>query len=184
MASKTTNVKPVVISLWKLLSKSELIHPLKAWSISYCLRRYLWQVLPGSVMFLKAGYRSTWTVSMQQCLVLWTYHQIKGRLTIQCDEVWSFVNDKSNKQWIWLALDVITREIVGVYVGARSQQGARQLWNSLPGVYRQCAVAYMDFWDAYGCVFPKQRHQAVGKEQAKPPILNASTAPCVSECLG
>ncbi|ABW25731.1 IS1 transposase [Acaryochloris marina MBIC11017] len=78
--------------------------------------------------------------------------------------MWSFVNDKSNKQWIWLALDVITREIVGVYVGARSKQGARQLWNSLPGIYRQCAVAYTDFWDAYGCVFPKQRHQAVGKE--------------------
>nr|WP_238549260.1 IS1 family transposase [Acaryochloris marina] len=88
----------------------------------------------------------------------------RGRLTLQCDEMWSFVNDKSNKQWIWLALDVITREIVGVYVGARSKQGARQLWNSLPGIYRQCAVAYTDFWDAYGCVFPKQRHQAVGKE--------------------
>lgn len=78
--------------------------------------------------------------------------------------MWSFVNDKSNKQWIWLALDVITREIVGVYVGARSQQGARQLWNSLPVVYRQCAVAYTDFWDAYGCVFPTQRHLAVGKK--------------------
>lgn len=38
----------------------------------------------------------------------------KDRLTIQCDEMWSFVNDKGNKQWIWLALDVTTREIVGV----------------------------------------------------------------------
>ena len=40
--------------------------------------------------------------------------------------MWSFVNDKGNKQWIWLALDVATREFVGVYVGARSQQGARK----------------------------------------------------------
>ena len=30
--------------------------------------------------------------------------------------------------------------------------------------YRQCAVAYTDFWSAYGAVFPSQRHQAVGKE--------------------
>jgi insertion element IS1 protein InsB len=81
--------------------------------------------------------------------------------------MWSFVNDKGNKQWIWLALDVATREIVGVYVGERSEQGARQLWNSLPGVYRQCAVAYTDFWDAYGCVFPSKRHKAVGKETGK-----------------
>ena len=81
--------------------------------------------------------------------------------------MWSFVNDKGNKQWIWLALDVATREIIGVYIGDRSEHGARQLWNSLPGVYRQCAVAYTDFWDAYGSVFPKKRHKAVGKETGK-----------------
>lgn len=81
--------------------------------------------------------------------------------------MWSFVNEKGNKQWIWLALDVATREIVGVYVGTRSKEGARQLWNSLPGVYRQCAIAYTDFWDAYGCVLPKKRHRPVGKETGK-----------------
>jgi len=81
--------------------------------------------------------------------------------------MWSFVHDKGNKQWIWFALDVVTREIVGVHVGERSEQGARQLWNSLPSVYRQCAVAYTDFWAAYGCVFPKKRHKAVGKETGK-----------------
>ena len=83
---------------------------------------------------------------------------------MQCDEMWSFVNDKGNKQWIWLAIDVDTREIVGVYIGARSAWGARKLWNSLPTVYRQCAVAYTDFWDAYACIFPETRHKAVGKE--------------------
>jgi len=42
----------------------------------------------------------------------------KGKLTIECDEMWSFVKSKDNKQWIRLALDTKTREIVGVYVGA------------------------------------------------------------------
>jgi len=37
----------------------------------------------------------------------------KGRLEVQMDELWSFVDDKGNKQWVWLALDVATREIVG-----------------------------------------------------------------------
>ena len=91
----------------------------------------------------------------------------KGRLTIQCDEMWSFVGNKGNKQWIWLALDVETREIVGVHIGDRSEQGARKLWDSLPSVYRQCAVAYTDFWSAYALVFPAQRHKAVGKESGK-----------------
>lgn len=40
-----------------------------------------------------------------------------------------------NKQWVWLALDADTREIVGVYIGARDKAAARQLWNSLPPVY-------------------------------------------------
>lgn len=88
----------------------------------------------------------------------------RGRLTIQCDELWSFVDNKGNKQWVWLALDVETRGIVGVYIGARDEAAAQKLWESLPPVYRQCAVAYTDFWAAYGAVLPSKRHRAVGKE--------------------
>lgn len=91
----------------------------------------------------------------------------KGKLTLECDEAWSFVDSKGNQRWIWLAMDRKTREIVGVHVGERSKQGARGLWNSLPSVYRQCAVCYTDFWAAYASVIPKKRHQAVGKETGK-----------------
>ena len=38
---------------------------------------------------------------------------------MQCDELWSFVDNKGNQQWVRLALDANTREMVGVYVGAR-----------------------------------------------------------------
>ena len=81
--------------------------------------------------------------------------------------MWSFVGQKSKKYWIWLALDVESREIVGVYVGDRSEVGAQGLWDSLPPVYRQCAVAFTDFWKAYGVILPSKRHQAVGKETGK-----------------
>ena len=99
----------------------------------------------------------------------------KGRLTIECDEMWSFVGNKGNKLWIWLAIDVDSREIVGVYVGSRDKQGAQGLWDSLPAVYRQCAVAYApkgyssstDFWKAYNAIFPSKRHKASGKETGK-----------------
>lgn len=93
--------------------------------------------------------------------------KLKGKLTLECDEAWSFVDSKGNQRWIWLAMDRKTREIVGVHVGDRSKQGARGLWNSLPSVYRQCAVCYTDFWAAYVSVIPKKRHQAVGKETGK-----------------
>lgn len=74
------------------------------------------------------------------------------------------VDNKGNKQSVWLALDADTRAIVGVYIGARDEAAAQALWNSLPPVYRQCAVAYTDFWAAYAAVLPSKRHQAVGKK--------------------
>ena len=88
----------------------------------------------------------------------------KGHLTAECDEMWSFVGNKKNKQWIWLAIDRDTREIIGVHVGSRDRAGAQVLWDSLPPVYRQCAVCYTDFWAAYETVIPEKRHRAVGKE--------------------
>jgi IS1 family transposase len=77
------------------------------------------------------------------------------------------VGKKGNKQWIWLALDVETKEVVGVHIGARSRKGARKLWQSIPAVYRQCAVCYSDFWEAYEPVIPSKRHNSVGKETGK-----------------
>ena len=91
----------------------------------------------------------------------------QGRLTIECDEMWSYVGHKGHKQWIWLAIDIDNKNIVGVYVGHRDKQGAQGLWDSLPPIYRQCAVAYTDFWDAYRAIFPSKRHRPVGKDTGK-----------------
>jgi IS1 family transposase len=91
----------------------------------------------------------------------------KGRLTIACDEMWSFVESRKNKVWIWLAKDVDTKEIVGVYPGSRDREGAQGLRDSLPEVYQQCAVSYTDFWSAYEEVFPSERHRPVGKDSGK-----------------
>lgn len=91
----------------------------------------------------------------------------KGKLTIECDEMWSFVLSKDYKFYIWLAIDRDTREIIGCFIGDRSRQSARKLWQSLPPIYRQCAVAYTDFWEAYCKVIPSKRHRAVGKESGQ-----------------
>ncbi len=92
---------------------------------------------------------------------------MQDSLTIECDEMWSFVNNKDNKVWIWLAKDTDTKKIVGFHAGNRDSKGAQGLWDSLPGVYRQCAVCYTDFWSAYEGVFPSKRHRPVGKESGK-----------------
>ncbi len=76
----------------------------------------------------------------------------------------SFVFSKQNNFYIWLAIDRVTREIIGCYIGDRTRLSARKLWASLPSIYRQCAVAYTDFWQAYCHVIPSKRHKALGKE--------------------
>jgi insertion element IS1 protein InsB len=88
-------------------------------------------------------------------------------LTIECDEAWSFVQNKKNKQWVWLALDRSTREVVGVHVGDRSAKDAQALWDSLPTIYQQNAICYTDFWEAYRSIFPEDQHHAVGKESGQ-----------------
>ncbi len=86
-------------------------------------------------------------------------------------DMWSFVANKKNKQWIWLALDIETKEIVGVYIGEQSRKGAEGLWKSLPALYRQCAMCYTDFWGAYDEIFPKSRHRAVDKKSGKTNLI-------------
>lgn len=99
--------------------------------------------------------------------------------------MWSFVGSKKNKQWVWLAIDAESREIVGVVIGDRSRQSAQQhrskasqscasaticaigAVQSLAAVYRQCAVCYTDFWKACEQVLPSKRHRAVGKDTCK-----------------
>jgi insertion element IS1 protein InsB len=90
--------------------------------------------------------------------------KVKGALQVQMDELWSFVDHKGNKQWVWLAMDVATREIISCYIGDRSRDSAAALWQAMPSVYRQCALIYTDDWEAYKTVIPSQRHRVVGKD--------------------
>ncbi len=68
---------------------------------------------------------------------------------------------------MWLAIDGSTREIVGCLVEDRTRESARKLWQSLPPVYRQRAVAYTDFWEAYKTVIYSSRHRAVPKSSGE-----------------
>ncbi len=59
----------------------------------------------------------------------------------EADELWSFVARKTNKQWLWLALDRNSRQVVALFVGDRSAKGALGLWQAIPERYRVTATA-------------------------------------------
>ena len=54
------------------------------------------------------------------------------RLEAEADELCSFVGKKTNKQWLWLALDAQTRQVLAFHVGDRSRRSARKLWKKIP----------------------------------------------------
>ncbi len=77
--------------------------------------------------------------------------------------MFSFVGNKENKQWVWIAMDVKSWQIVAFHVGDRSRQSAKALWELIPQWYRNHATFYTDGWEAYAGVIPERQHQVVKK---------------------
>jgi insertion element IS1 protein InsB len=91
----------------------------------------------------------------------------------ELDELWSFVGYKANKQWLWVALDRPTRQIVALHIGSRGAEGALGLWQALPESYRQRARFHTDDWAAYKQVLPADQHR-FSKQKKIPTMWNAS----------
>ena len=85
---------------------------------------------------------------------------------LELDELWSYVFRKSDKRWIWIALCRRTRQVVGHFIGDRSEKSCRELWKRIPATYKKCC-SYSDFWEAYRKVFSNNTHQCVGKESGE-----------------
>lgn len=51
---------------------------------------------------------------------------------LQVDELWSFVGNKRNEQWLWLVMDPVSRQILAFQVGDRSKKTGEALMAKLP----------------------------------------------------
>src|SRR4029434_1585145 len=92
---------------------------------------------------------------------------IMGRLEAEADEMWSFVKQKPNRQWVWIAMDKATRQIIAFHVVDHRLESAKQLWANLPEVYHPQATFYTAQYDAYTGVIPAERHKAITKDARK-----------------
>lgn len=88
---------------------------------------------------------------------------ILQRLEAELDEIWSFVGKKVNRQWVWIAMDVTTRQVLAFHVGDRSGQSAKALWEKIPAAYQEHAVFYTDQYTVYTGVIPCAQHHAISK---------------------
>jgi insertion element IS1 protein InsB len=92
-----------------------------------------------------------------------TQKVILHRLEAEVDELWSFVGTKANRQWVWIAMDADTRQIIAFHVGDRSRQSAEALWEKIPTGYQEQAIFYTDCYEAYKSVIPSAQHRAITK---------------------
>jgi insertion element IS1 protein InsB len=93
------------------------------------------------------------------------------RLEAEADEMWSFVASKENKQWIWIAIDTQTKQVIAFYVGDRSRRSAEKLWQRIPPAYRDHATFATDDWEAYKGVIPDARHEVCAKGSGRTNII-------------
>ena len=93
---------------------------------------------------------------------VWMY-----KLEAEADEMWSFVQKKANKQWIWLAMDATTRQIIAFHVGDRSRESAKALWATISEVYQDHATFHTDQYEVYSGVIPAEHHKAITKQARK-----------------
>jgi insertion element IS1 protein InsB len=81
---------------------------------------------------------------------------------IQADELWSFVKEKANKRWVWVAYDPVHRLVVAYHIGGRGVEAAKKFWNKIPRLLRVCNFE-TDDWEAYKSIIPPAQHK-VGKD--------------------
>ena len=81
---------------------------------------------------------------------------------LQADELWSFVQKKMQKRWIWLAYDPVHRLVIAHHIGGRGKNAARKFWDKIPSALHSCNFE-TDDWEAYQSIIPAAQHK-VGKD--------------------
>jgi len=83
---------------------------------------------------------------------------------LEADEMWSFVGNKANKQWIWLIMNTANRQIIAFHIGGRGREDAEILLAKVPVVLKTKAMFFTDYWQAYN-LLDTENHTAAGKEK-------------------
>jgi insertion element IS1 protein InsB len=57
---------------------------------------------------------------------------------VSCDEMWTFVQKKKQKAWIWLCYSKMTKKILAVHIGNRGKDSAKKLIDQVPNMKIYC----------------------------------------------
>jgi len=78
--------------------------------------------------------------------------------------MWSFVQKKKTKCWIWLAICRTTKVILGFVTGRRDTKTGQRLWDKIKQFTDDTTVLVTDWWKSYTKFLPKEQHYQ-GKDE-------------------
>jgi len=70
---------------------------------------------------------------------------------VEFDELWSFVQSKAYRVWVWIALCRRTKQVVAYYLGNRDRASFQEFYKKLPIEYANC-LSTSDGFEAYRCL--------------------------------
>ena len=82
---------------------------------------------------------------------------------VSCDEMWTFVQKKKQKAWIWLCYSKMTKKILAVHIGNRGKESAKKLIEQVPNMKIYCT----DDWDAYNFAIKEPHTREIGKKNTQ-----------------
>ena len=74
----------------------------------------------------------------------------------EIDEQWSYVSNKQNQRWLWVALDKISGKVVAYTFGTRGDNTLRNLLDKLKDY--KINFYFTDGWGSYSRVLDSAKH--------------------------
>ena len=90
--------------------------------------------------------------------------------------MWNYVDNKENKQWIWMVLDVKSSQMLAFHVGDRSKNSAAMLMEKLPGELKKNYFFTQIISPFIPKSLPKNNIVLLAKDQEKQITLKDLTA--------
>lgn len=97
-------------------------------------------------------------------------------ITTQIDEMWSYVGNKQNQQWLWMVIDVKSRQILAFHIGDRSKSSGEMLMKKLPEELKKKPFFTQTISQFTSKSFQKNNIDQLEKDQGKQITLKDLTA--------
>ena len=97
-------------------------------------------------------------------------------IATQIDEMWSYVGNKQNQQWLWMVIDVKSRQILSFHVGDRSKNSGEILMKKLPEELKKSHFLHRLFLSLLRSYSKKNNIDQLEKDQGKQITLKDLTA--------